>query len=159
MPCRRILYSDITTVVFPDCICPKDLNPVCGNDGVTYNNKCLARCNNVVKFKCENGCEKCRDVPGGNTSNLHSWHCIYAFSTSNLVKYLFTSQDVPHVVKSMAHPVVVVRAGRGSRSVDLLVTPNLITRGSMGWKLVRSHRNLVSVKCTQLAPSYVSEVV
>ena len=48
----------------PDCVCPKILNPVCGNDGVTYNNKCLAKCNNVEQFKCENECGKC----GGDKS-------------------------------------------------------------------------------------------
>ena len=133
MSYRRIIIviSLLLLHPFSDCSCSKNLNPVCGNDGVTYNNKCLARCNNVVKFKCENSCEKCRDAPRGNTSNLYPRHCIYAFSKSDLVKYLFTSQDVPNVVKSKAHPVAVVRVGHGFRSAGLLATQNLITRGSM----------------------------
>ena len=35
------------------------LNPVCGMDGVTYNNKCYAKCNNVINLKCAESCEKC----------------------------------------------------------------------------------------------------
>jgi hypothetical protein len=28
----------------PICPCPKILNPVCGNDGFTYDNACLMEC-------------------------------------------------------------------------------------------------------------------
>ena len=43
----------------PNCVCPAISAPVCGIDDVTYDNKCHAKCNNVVEFKCEKECSEC----------------------------------------------------------------------------------------------------
>ena len=37
------------------CSCPRILKPVCGEDGRTYNNNCLAECEDV-KVECDGGC-------------------------------------------------------------------------------------------------------
>nr|2KMO_A Chain A, Leech-derived tryptase inhibitor C [Hirudo medicinalis]2KMP_A Chain A, Leech-derived tryptase inhibitor C [Hirudo medicinalis]2KMQ_A Chain A, Leech-derived tryptase inhibitor C [Hirudo medicinalis]2KMR_A Chain A, Leech-derived tryptase inhibitor C [Hirudo medicinalis] len=37
------------------CACPKILKPVCGSDGRTYANSCIARCNGV-SIKSEGSC-------------------------------------------------------------------------------------------------------
>ena len=37
------------------CICPRFLMPVCGEDGRTYNNHCLAECEDV-KVECDGDC-------------------------------------------------------------------------------------------------------
>ena len=44
------------------------------------------------------------------------------FITRDSAKYLFTSQNVPDVLKSKEYPLAVVRAVRGSRSVAVLET-------------------------------------
>ena len=39
-----------------DCICTMDYNPVCGCDGVTYSNACMAECNSITEYS-EGACE------------------------------------------------------------------------------------------------------
>jgi hypothetical protein len=45
----------VTHVWYLDCLCTRELEPVCGEDGVVYSNKCLARCKGVT-VECMGEC-------------------------------------------------------------------------------------------------------
>lgn len=53
-------YTFVRCAESKKCVCPEVSNPVCGMDGITYNNKCVAKCNDVIDLKCGESCEKCR---------------------------------------------------------------------------------------------------
>ena len=44
------------------CPCPRDMHNVCGEDGKTYLNECLARCDSV-NVKCDGNCP-CKENRG-----------------------------------------------------------------------------------------------
>ena len=55
---------------------------MCGKDGVTYKNKCLAKCNKVVKLKCEKACGECevaKKKTSGNALGPCSWQSIHNY--------------------------------------------------------------------------------
>ena len=79
----------------PGCNCPiYVLRPVCGNDGVTYNNKCLAECNGVTELKCEKACDKCGDDTGNKGKTLTLGILLICNQTHNLtMKNIFLSSE------------------------------------------------------------------
>lgn len=45
--------NDCKPVLKEDCVCPQVYDPVCGCDGITYGNACIASCNSVSSTKGE----------------------------------------------------------------------------------------------------------
>ena len=54
-------YHCFAFLHYSDCqkICTYNWEPVCSKEGVTFLNKCYAKCNRVEEFRCENMCQKC----------------------------------------------------------------------------------------------------
>ena len=48
--------NDCQAEQIPDCACTAEYDPVCGCDGVTYGNACVAECNSITDYR-EGECE------------------------------------------------------------------------------------------------------
>ena len=44
-----LFLGHLTTLAFQQCLCPRLWAPVCGEDGITYDSVCVARCHNIRK--------------------------------------------------------------------------------------------------------------
>jgi len=81
---RNVLYTPIIRYIPPpqstllekkqntlSCMCPKNYRPVCGADGKTYGNECLAKCDNV-KVSHNGFCFRKRNVLSKKQNTLMS---------------------------------------------------------------------------------------
>ena len=55
------------------CPCPRDIHNVCGEDGKTYMNECLAKCGSVA-IKCDGNCP-CKKSKGNRKMGTSASNC------------------------------------------------------------------------------------
>ncbi|XP_045451539.1 serine protease inhibitor dipetalogastin [Melitaea cinxia] len=71
-----VTYMSVTTAL-PPCVCTRNMNPVCGSDGVTYSNPCLLDCKRITSNK-DLKIEK--NGPCGNEKLPKVCVCTYEYS-------------------------------------------------------------------------------